>query len=162
MDTPARHRDGEWLAITAQELGLGGRRIHLRGLHYMLLGRQKPDGSPYTNTEADWLWLAGDAGKAVRWLGYIPWDQIADQRNSPPEIREFEPPDPGAFLHTELDVQIPHDIEPILNAYDFRGTQPCKLVLFGEKSSLHDVLSPVGGETTRPTCTCRPARSATP
>jgi hypothetical protein len=34
LDTPARHRDGLWLAQTAADLGLGDRRIHLRGLHY--------------------------------------------------------------------------------------------------------------------------------
>ena len=39
LDTPARHRDGQWLADTAAELGLGDRKIHLRGLHYMVLGR---------------------------------------------------------------------------------------------------------------------------
>jgi hypothetical protein len=33
VDTPARHRDGEWLATTAADLGLGSRKIHLRGLH---------------------------------------------------------------------------------------------------------------------------------
>jgi hypothetical protein len=143
VDTPARHRDGEWLAITAQDLGLGDRRIHLRGLHYMVIGRPKPGGTPYRNTDEDWLWLQGDAAKAARWLGYIPWDQIADQRNSPPEIREFEPPIPGAFLSTELHIEIPYDITPTLYTDDFRGTQPYKIVLFGEKSSLADVLSPV-------------------
>jgi hypothetical protein len=143
VDTPARHRDGEWLAITARELGLGGRRIHLRGLHYMVLGRPKPDGSPYTNTDADWLWLSGDAGKAARWLGYIPFGQIVDQRNAPPEIREFEPPDPGAYLSTELGIEIPRDITPTLHTDDFRGVQPYKLAIFGEKSSLADVLSPL-------------------
>jgi hypothetical protein len=63
VDTPARHRDGEWLAVNASELGLGNRRIHLRGLHYMLIGRPRPDGTPYSNTHDDWLWLSGDAGK---------------------------------------------------------------------------------------------------
>src|SRR5215217_963145 len=65
IDRPAAHRDGAWLAMTARELGLGDRKIHLRGLHYMVIGRLKPDGLPYTNTEADWLWLSGDAGKAA-------------------------------------------------------------------------------------------------
>lgn len=35
VDTPADHRDGAGLATTARELGLGDRKIHLRGLHYM-------------------------------------------------------------------------------------------------------------------------------
>jgi hypothetical protein len=143
VDTAARHRDGEWLAITARDLGLGDRKIHLRGLHYMVIGRTKPDGTPYTNTDKDWLWLSGDAGKAARWLGYIPFGQILDQRNAPPEIREFIPPDPGAYLSTDLDIDIPHDISPVLYTDDFRGVQPYKIVMFGEKSSLSDVLSPL-------------------
>ena len=49
IDTPARHRDGEWLAMHAERHGLGDRKIHLRGLHYLLVSRRvaKPDGSPY-------------------------------------------------------------------------------------------------------------------
>ncbi len=58
-------------------------------------------------------------------------------------IREFEWPDPGAYLSTELDIEIPDDIEPILHTDDFRGVQPYRLVLIGEKSSLEPVLSPV-------------------
>jgi hypothetical protein len=155
VDTPARHRDGEWLAITARELGLGNRRIHLRGLHYMVLGRPKPDGTPYTNTEADWLWLSGDAGKAARWLGYIPFDQIVDQRNAAPVVRRFVWPLHEPHISTEVDVYIPdaEDIEPSVGSHyfdaegrrqpGFEGVQPYKLVMVGEKSSLDDVLAPI-------------------
>jgi hypothetical protein len=143
VDTPARHRDGRWLATTAQELGTGDRRIHLRGLHYMVLGRPKPDGTAYANTDDEWEWLQGHAGKAARWLGYLPFDQIADQRNAPPEIREFERPEPSAYLSTELGIEIPWDIRPELYTHDFRGVQPFKVVMFGEKSSLGDVLAPL-------------------
>jgi hypothetical protein len=146
VDTPARHRDGEWLAITARDLGLGSRKIHLRGLHYMVIGRPKPDGTPYTNTEADWLWLSSDAGKAARWLGYIEFDQIVDQRNAAPVVRIFEAPgDPWPYLHVGIRVEIPDylDLEPRINLLDFTGTQPYKLVMVGEKSSLDDVLAPI-------------------
>ena len=67
-------------------LGLGDRRIHLRGLHYMVLGRPKPDGTPYEN-DKNWEWLQDDAAKAARFLGYIPFEQIIDQRNAEPVIR---------------------------------------------------------------------------
>jgi hypothetical protein len=144
VDTPARHRDGEWLAITARDLGLGDRRIHLRGLHYMVIGRSKPDGTPYRNTDADWLWLQGDAAKAARFLGYIPFDQIVDQRNAEPEVREFSQPEPWAYLTVGIDVELPDadDIMPGLSVEDFRGVQPYRVVMIGEKSSLADVLGP--------------------
>jgi hypothetical protein len=154
IDTPARHRDGQWLAITARELGLGDRRIHLRGLHYMVLGRTKPDSSQYANTEEDWLWLQGDAGKAARWLGYIPAEQIIDQRNAEPEVRIFEEPRPRPYISVGVQVDIPDadNIEPYVGAYyvqegkavgGFGGVQPYHLVMIGEKSSLGDVLAPV-------------------
>jgi hypothetical protein len=145
VDTPAGHRDGEWLAITARELGLGDRRIHLRGLHYMVLGRPKPDGSPYANTEEDWEWLQAGAGKAARFLGYIPFEQIVDQRNAEPAIREFSHPDPYPYLTVGIDVEIPdaEEITPRLGVADFRGVQPYHLVLVGEKSSLGEVLEPI-------------------
>ncbi len=145
VDTPARHRDGEWLAITARDLGLGDRKIHLRGLHYMVLGRPKPDGTNYRNTDADWLWLQGDAAKAARWLGYIPFDQIVDQRNAEPEVREFSQPEPWAYLTVGIDVELPDadDIMPGLSVEDFRGVQTHRVVMVGEKSSLADVLVPI-------------------
>jgi hypothetical protein len=148
VDTPAGHRDGAWLAMTARELGLGDRRIHLRGLHYMVLGRPKPDGSPYTNTEEDWTWLSAVAGKAARWLAYLPFDQIVDQRNAAPEVRIFKPPQPYGYLTVGLDVDVPgvEEIIPTAAVDGFAGAQPYKLVLFGEKSSLADVLGPIASE----------------
>jgi hypothetical protein len=143
LDTAANHALGEWLASTASRLGLGNRQIHPRGLHYMFLGQPKLDGTPYENTDPDWVWLSEKAVKAARWLGYIPFTQITDQRNAEPVIREFSRPEPGAYLSTELNIEIPYDIEPELYTLDFRGIQPYRLVLIGEKSSLEPVLSPV-------------------
>lgn len=145
VDTPARHRDGQWLADTADRLGLGDRKIHLRGLHYMIIGEPKPDGTPYTNTDSDWRWLAGTAGKAARWLGYIPFDQIRDERNAEPVVRIFEEQEPEPYITVGIDVDIPaaDDITPWIGVANFDAVQPYKLVIFGEKSSLDDVLGPI-------------------
>jgi hypothetical protein len=145
VDTPAGHRDGAWLAITARELGLGERTIHLRGLHYMILGRPKPNGRPYSNTDEDWKWLQNEAGKSARWLGYIPFDQITDKRNATPTVRRFEYPAPFGYIDVGIDVEIPdvEEIVPKMEVYDFAGVQPYKLVMVGEKSSLDEVLAPV-------------------
>ena len=145
IDTPARHRDGAWLAMTARDLGLGDRKIHLRGLHYMVLGRPKPDGTAYANTDEDWTWLSGDAGKAARWLGYLPFDQIVDQRNAPPTVRIFKQPRPYPWITVGIDVDLPDpdDFLPQVQAEGFTGAQPHKLVMIGEKASLGDVLAPV-------------------
>lgn len=149
LDLPDRHRDGEWLAITAQDLGLGDQKVHLRGLHYMVLGQPKPDGTPYSNTEADWLWLSQTAGKAARFLGYLPFDQIVDQRNAPPVVRTAEErEEPWSYVHASIRVDIPayQALEPVAGLANFTGTQPRKLVLVGEKSSLDNVLAPIAAK----------------
>jgi hypothetical protein len=147
VDTPAGHRDGEWLAVHAAELGLRDRIIHLRGLHYMLVSGEviKPDGEPYSNTDDDWKWMSEVAAKAARWLGYIRFEQISDHRNSPPVVRVFEPPDPHPYINLDVEVEIPDadEIDPRAEIADFRGVQPYKLVLCGEKASLEEVLAPI-------------------
>jgi hypothetical protein len=143
VDTPAGHRDGAWLAIYAAKLP-DDRRIHLRGLHYMVLGEPKPDGTPYTNTDANWVWVQSKAGKAARWLGYIPFEKITDERNSPPVVRLFEQPNPTSYIGVGgVEISVPDDLAPEPLLSDFRGVQPYKLVLFGEKTSLEEVLAPI-------------------
>lgn len=148
VDTPARHRDGEWLATTVQDLGLGERKIHLRGMHYMVLGLPKPDGTPYINDDDHWEWLQGDCAKAARFLGYIPFDQIFDKRAAAPVIREYMRVDPEPYLTIGVNVAIPHadEIMPHLGVDGFEGTQPNHIVLFAEKSSLDLVLTPLARE----------------
>jgi hypothetical protein len=89
LDTPSLHRDGAWLAEQIDRLAVR-LPIHLRGLHYAIVatgGVLKPDGKPYTNTEADWIWLREVAAKAARWLGYVPFESIIDNRNDGPDLR---------------------------------------------------------------------------
>jgi len=148
VDTPARHRDGAWLATTVRELGLGDRKIHLRGLHYMVLDLPKPDGAVYINDDKTWEWLQGDCAKAARFLGYLPFEQIFDKRAAAPIIREYMRVNPEPYLTIGLDVIIPtaDEIMPHLGVDGFTGTQPYHLVLFAEKSSLDPVLTPLANE----------------
>lgn len=142
LDTPANHRDGSWLAEMMAPLG--GRKIHPRGLHYMVLGQTKPDGSTYVNDDANWIWLE-NAVKAARWLGYVPFDQITDQRNAAPVVRIFEQPHPDPYLTVGIHVELPYAdaITPAIDIDGFEGVQPYKLVMVGEKSSLDVVLGPI-------------------
>ena len=142
LDTPANHRLGQWFADTLSSLGLQGRQIHCRGAHYAFIGQPKPDGKPYTNTDADWTWLASKVLKAARWLDYVPFTQITDQRNTPPEVTMWEQPDPWLHLKVGIDLEIPDadDIHPTIGLEEFTGTQQYKLVVFGEKSSLAPIL----------------------
>jgi hypothetical protein len=153
VDTPLRRQDGEWLAINAARLGLGNRRIHCRGLHYMLVASGdvvKPDGQPYTSTDENWKWLVNNAAKAVRWLGHIPFDQIVDARNSAPVIREHKRPDPKTHISVGLEVTIPDadEIRPAVWATGIEPVQPFKLVFYGEKTSLEEVLGELASRVT--------------
>jgi len=146
IDTPAGHRDGQWLAVHAGRFE-DGEQIHLRGLHYKLVSSEvvKPNGLPYVNTDADWQWLGEHAAKAARWLGYVPFGQIRDARNAAPIIRLFVEGDPEPYLSTGVEVEVPaaEDIEPRIGIAGFVGRQPFRLAIFGEKSSLEPTLGPL-------------------
>jgi hypothetical protein len=148
LDTPANHKIGKWLADTAATRGLGHRKIHNRGLHYMILGQPKLDGSIYISDAGSWN-LLEMASNCARWLGYIPFDQITDQRNSPPIVRIFEPPVPTPYINVGINVHIPDavDITPEVDIDDYVGVQPYKLVIVGEKASLDAVLAPIAGNS---------------
>lgn len=147
IDTPAGHRDGLWLATIKREK-IGRRPIHLRGLHYAVLGVEKPNGKPYTNTKEDWAWLQEKAADAARWLDYIPFTEITDERNTPPQVTRFEYPDPTPVVYTGIDIEIPDadDLMPTIGLRDLRGVQPYKIVYVGEKASLHAQLSSIANE----------------
>ena len=144
QDTEAGHRDGQWLRDQISLLRLSTPQ-HLRGLHYVLLGRIKPNGLPYVNNEADWVWLSEGAAKAARWLGYVGFDSIKDNRNEQPEIIEWRYPQPSAGISFDIDIWLPEldDLTPKVKLGGFYGAQPYRLVMVGEKSSLRSPLSPV-------------------
>jgi hypothetical protein len=149
FDTPAGHRDGAWVAGQLAALWTPGKKFHWRGLHYALVQSKipvrKPDGSLYRNTDDDWEWLTGTPSKAARWLGYVPFDRIHDQRNAPPIIHRKARVEPQAYLSVGLDIEIPdiEDIEPMPVANGFVVRQAYHFAIFGEKSSLEDVVLPI-------------------
>jgi hypothetical protein len=148
LDTAAGHRDGEWLAEQLNRLYGPTKRAHWRGLHYAIVAKgkiKKPDGAIYRNTDDDWNWLIGAPAKAARWLGYIDFDRIHDNRNAAPIIHRKARLDPRAWLSIGLDVDIPDadDIEPSPMSVGFVPRQAFHFVVFGEKSSLEDVVKPI-------------------
>lgn len=104
LDTDAHHRNGKWAAELLTRFYGRDKQVHWRGLHYSIIMAKtkvrKPDGTIYANTETDWIWLSEQAGKAARWLGYIPFDRIIDKRNTPPLIHRRIKTAPYTFLPT--------------------------------------------------------------
>jgi hypothetical protein len=105
----------------------------------------KPNGETYVNDDDNWTWLINVAGKAARWLGYIPFGRIADNRNAPPIIHRKASVAPQTFVSIGLDVTIPDadDLNPQPSAEGFEPRQAFHFAMFGEKGSLEDVLLPI-------------------
>jgi hypothetical protein len=148
LDTAAGHRDGAWLAKQLELAIAPSRRIHWRGLHYAIVaagGIRKPNGEIYRNNDEDWTWLCGSAGKAARWLGYIDFERIIDARNADPIIHRKGKAALETWVSIGLDVTIPDldDIEPYAGPTGFEGRQKYALTIFGEKTSLEDILLPI-------------------
>lgn len=146
VDTPGGHRDGAWLGDRFERVRATVR--HLRGLHYALIsipGPTRPDGQPYVNDDRSWEWMSERAAKCARWLGYIDFDDIEDERNDRPIIQRHEDVEPHPYISVGLDVSLPdhEDLEPVVGALNFTGRQPYRLVLWAEKNSLRQVLAPV-------------------
>jgi hypothetical protein len=149
MDTEAGHRNGSWLAGHFNHLIAANKKIHWRGLHYALVSSKKkaikPDGEPYRNNDDNWNWLVSTAGKAARWLGYIPFDRISDNRNAEPFIHHQASLEIETFVGVGVDVTIPDadDLEPIPIVHNFVPRQAFHFCIFGEKASLEDVVLPI-------------------
>jgi hypothetical protein len=148
LDTASGRRDGNWLAGELDRAIGKKRKIHWRGLHYALVARGnliKPNGDVYLNDEDNWNWLQGVAGKAARWLGYIPFDRILDARNAEPVIHRKACPKAEAFVTLGLNVEIPdaEDLQPRPFAEGFEERQLYNFAIFGEKTSLEEVLLPI-------------------
>jgi hypothetical protein len=160
LDTSANHALGQWFGDqVAQALPYGIGTVHLRGLHYRLVAAGnviKPNGEVYRNTDADSYWLGERASKAARWLGYVDFARIVDERNAPPEVyceiaRDASPPavliDQGCGIGREIETGglLPSlaAAMPDLHCSVPLPQQPYRIVLIGEKVSLKPILLPI-------------------
>jgi hypothetical protein len=148
LDTEAYHKYGQWFATQLDKLYGPDGRAHLRGLHYAIVQAgniRKPDGALYRNSDEEWDWLQNKAAKAARWLRYVPFERITDNRNAAPVIHRAPYIEPGATLAIGLDVEVPDaaDIEPVPVPHGFDARQAYHFAVFGEKSSLEDGVLPI-------------------
>jgi hypothetical protein len=115
----------------------------------MLIGQPKPDGTEYANTEREWKWLCDRVSKPARWLGYVPFTQIIDQRNAEPVIQVVPPAAEEQILTgSEASALVPAAkwFAPRAHLEGGTGIQPYRLAIIGEKASLEPVLSPAAEE----------------
>ncbi len=152
-DTVHGHRDGQWFADQVARFIAPDKKVHLRGLHYLVSSAadvRSPDGSPFVNDYECWKWLQGHASYAARWLGLVPFERIRDERNEPPRVISYAPsPLAGAgYLTADFGIELPQigTLMPHLSGTSPVVPQPYRIILIGEKSSLADVLEPIAKE----------------
>ena len=143
MDTPANHRDGEWLAPTMARLTIT-QQIHDRGIHYADPRTAQTHGFGLHEHRGR-LGMVTGRGEGGPLAGLRDYEQILDQRNDAPETIDWTPPYPRASVSVDFEVYIPDadDLEPRARIDGFTGSQPNHLVLIGEKSSLRTALESI-------------------
>src|SRR4051794_11248739 len=100
-DTPAGHRLALWFKEQIERAVPYG-DVHLRAFHYLLIGNAiRPDSKPHINDETNWDFVQ-KAAKAARWLGYVPFDRIRDERNGEPEVHVTEHSVETGFGHLSV------------------------------------------------------------
>ena len=157
---PAQQAAAEWFAALWRRFGYRT-GVHLRRVHYQLVSQGDgtlPDGRPYENTDECWKDL-GAAGAAARYLGLVDPEAFEDHRNPDPHVfisgRPWheEPsftigePDwtlPSVDIELDIDLDLP---QPSVMGYGYDSRhQPYQLELWVEKSTMDDVLLPLGSE----------------
>jgi hypothetical protein len=162
MDTPKRHAIGQWFKEMVDRFVKEGRRIHLRGLHYQISNSAsapiRPDGRAYLNNDECWNWLLDDASKPARWLDYVPFWRISDERNERPSdwaLEDYSSEAEGS-VSVGNDIMLPPFKAPAaMPGLPPQPKQPNRIVLIAEKSSTRDELAAVArdveGELLLPT-----------
>ena len=153
LDTPAKHRDAQWFAAQVERFIAPDKRIHVRGVFYACVSAgdvMKPDGEPFENTAENEEFRRRAASRYARWLGYVPFERLVDNKNDAPIVRPAPSNDaPTAHVWADdLDIEdLDADALGVsAGLADFEPRQPYRLVFFGEKTSLEDVLGPLAVE----------------
>lgn len=159
VGAPASVEAARWFADLWNGFGFGT-GVHLRRVHYRLVSQKsikKPNGKPYRNTENDWAYLC-NAGKYARYLGLVDPLAFIDRRNPEPHVftsdngHHSTVPDwsidepawslPDLSFDRCVNLSLP---EPEIAGYDYdQSDQPYHLEVWVEKSTMDDVILPIG------------------
>jgi hypothetical protein len=152
IDTDGKREAGRWFADQVARFVAPDRRIHVRGVFYAVVSAgdvMRPDGSLFINDTKNEAWL-GDAASYARWLGYVDFERIVDAKNAEPVVRpapEIEDPAPRVMSYgLEIDELDADTLTIEAGLTGFAPRQPYRLTIFGEKTSLEDVLGPLAEE----------------
>ncbi|MBV9481632.1 MAG: hypothetical protein JO249_12895, partial [Acidobacteria bacterium] len=144
-----RRHDAEVFAKLFDRFVPPGQKKHLRALFYrcvMTADTVKwPTSKPLINTYGNWVKFQ-KAAQAARWLGLVSFDRIIDARNDEAKIYVPELHLIRTGLKSGETCIIPEDVSDALPSFyleGFRGRQTHRIIFYGEKTSLAEILEPI-------------------
>ena len=152
-NTPGNVINAEWFADIYAQMGKPI-PCHIRRVHYWYVSRQgavKPNGMPYENTERDWD-LLEMASKYARYLKdvsgnfLVPPENIVDHRNPPitENIFLWDDEKPSEVMKRLDGTALIDDIVKQFYCWTPHNTQAYHLEIWCEKSTMDDILEPIG------------------
>jgi hypothetical protein len=151
IDTAANRRDAIWFARQVLRFVVAGRRIHVRGVFYACVAAPaiKPDGTAFQNNAQHEKDL-GEWARFARWLDYVDFERLVDNKNDEPVVREApeeHAPNPAPLaIGLKVDGLDGDSLAIQADLAGFPVRQPYRLAFFGEKTSLEDVAGPLAEE----------------
>ena len=137
---------------------IGEEVIYTRRAHYACASwadTLKPDGTLYRNTATCGSQMAA-ASKYARYLGYIPFANVHDQKNPRPDINAHYPPYGFGEPNAQYSVHVPDLKYPRTSigrlygdgnhGFNPTSVQPYHLEVWCEKAAMNDVILPVCAE----------------
>jgi hypothetical protein len=120
VGSPAHVRQAQWFLELWERMGFTD-GVHLRRIHYRILGEPGPDGHPYENTQAMWERLK-DASAYCRWLELVDPAAFVDRRN-PGAVINARPRDdePTVELPDVQPLDDVHEVEAVVSPPEVRG-----------------------------------------
>lgn len=149
VGSPGQLEKAKWFADIYEKLGRP-LQCHTRRAHYWLVSqpvatRKGPGGKSYENTKNDEN-LMNLASKYARYAGLVPIDNIVDRRNPEPIINIYGWNDrkPTEIKEGVSAESIIEDIVSRFHCWNEHNTQPYHIEIWCEKSTMNDVLVPLG------------------
>ena len=156
-DRPARLAAAQWMAELYERFQFKP-GTHVRRIHYVLVSQPTPvlmvNGEPYENTVYCSSMLI-NAARDARYLELIPANTIIDRRNPAPAIYLVDEDEHPAEIDTgtgDIDTMSGDDLYycgsdlslPSLSVTKPIVAQPYHLEIWCEKSTMNDILMPLG------------------
>jgi predicted nucleic acid-binding Zn ribbon protein len=150
---PARAAAAKWFAKLWRRFNIQP-GAHLRRIHYVLISQKPgsvlmPDGTPYLNLDRPCFDTLNKASLDARYLGLIQADWLVDRRNAEPTIFREDIDEDDGCITAETGGVIGSD-EPLaisvprLTVTPPTMAQPYHVEIWCEKSTMNDILMPLG------------------